>query len=247
MKDAEHVAHHSSLPYGFTGVVDRAWIAAAGVVGRQYTKCEIESGWPLAMEPHRLANMQFPKDSAGQNFASTALLAACKKDQLQCTAFELHDYGLGPDGKWGLVSTWTDYAITAQDFAEWMAQQDEKPSVHIAAWFKAVGVNIRPQTPPEQNATARAIATHISAGSPAGNGRRDLLTPLIEAAQKECESPIDAPAVWASMVQMAEARKRPLLGVSNEGIKWQDANDATQFFTLKHLRDRLYRSKKKSL
>lgn len=141
-------------PYGFTGVVDRAWIEAAGIVGRQYTNREIESGWPLAMEPHRLANIQCPQDSVGQNYVNTALLTACKKDQLQCHSFERHNYSLGSDGRRELFSVWTDYAIAAQDFAAWLAQKGEKPSVHIAAWFKAVGVRTQPETAPAQHAAA---------------------------------------------------------------------------------------------
>ncbi|WP_169169496.1 hypothetical protein [Acidovorax sp. SRB_24] len=77
--------------------------------------------------------------------------------------------------------------------------------------------------------------------------RRDLLDPVIEAAQKACGNLYDAPAVWAMLVQMAETGKRPLLGVSDDGIKWQDANDEPQFFKLKNLRDRLRRSSKQAL
>jgi len=71
--------------------------------------------------------------------------------------------------------------------------------------------------------------------------RRDLLTPLIEAAQRDCEDPYDAPAVWTALVNFAEQGKKPFLGVTDDGLKWQDANDATVFFTLKNLRDRLGR------
>lgn len=71
--------------------------------------------------------------------------------------------------------------------------------------------------------------------------RRDILTPAIEAAQRECADPFDAPAVWAALVHKANASKPPLLGVSDEGIKWLDANDVLNFFTLKNLRDRLRR------
>lgn len=81
---------------------------------------------------------------------------------------------------------------------------------------------------------------------PPARARRDLLAPVIEAAQKECGHQFDAPAVWASLVRMADARKRPLLGVSDDGIKWQDSNDEPQFLNIKNLRDRLSRSKKKA-
>lgn len=77
--------------------------------------------------------------------------------------------------------------------------------------------------------------------------RRDLLTPAIEAAQKECDDPFDAPAVWDVMSKMAQIQKHRLLGASEDGIKWMDANDEPQFFKLKDLRDRLRRKKKKAL
>jgi hypothetical protein len=75
--------------------------------------------------------------------------------------------------------------------------------------------------------------------------RRDLLTPAIEAAQRACEDIFDAPAIWGVMSEMALAQKYRLLGVSEDGIKWIDANDETQFFKLKDLRDRLRRLKQK--
>lgn len=77
--------------------------------------------------------------------------------------------------------------------------------------------------------------------------RRDLLAPAIEAAQKLCENQFDAPAVWAALAQMAQDGKRPLLGLTEDGIKWNDANDNPQFLRLRNLRDRLRRSKNKSL
>ncbi|MCA0439370.1 MAG: hypothetical protein LCH71_02620 [Proteobacteria bacterium] len=76
--------------------------------------------------------------------------------------------------------------------------------------------------------------------------RRDLLAPVIEAAQKECANPFDAPAVWAALAQMAEARKRPLAGVTDDGIKWFDTNDDPQFLTQKNLGERLRRMKRRA-
>lgn len=89
------------------------------------------------------------------------------------------------------------------------------------------------------------VGTASASNAPA-RARRDLLTPVIEAAQKECGDQFDAPAVWASLVRMAGAGKSPLLGVSDDGIKWKDSNDEPQFLNIKNLRDRLSRSKKKA-
>lgn len=77
------------------------------------------------------------------------------------------------------------------------------------------------------------------------NQRRDLLTIAIESAQKSCTNPSDAPAIWSSLIQMANAQKPPLVGFSEDGIKWQNANDEIKFFSLKNLRDRVARQQKK--
>lgn len=106
---------------------------------------------------------------------------------------------------------------------------------------------IEPQTQfaPSHQAAAPFVAK--SAGSAQSRTRRDLLTPAIEAAQKECENQFDAPAVWVALVQMAQTQKHRLLGVSEDGIKWLDTNDEPQFLKIKDLRDRLRRMKQKAL
>lgn len=77
--------------------------------------------------------------------------------------------------------------------------------------------------------------------------RRDLLDPLIEAAQIECGSAFDSPAVWALLLAMAKIPKCPFFGVTEDGLQWMDANDTPQIFTLKNLRDRLKRREKSAL
>lgn len=98
---------------------------------------------------------------------------------------------------------------------------------------------------PKPQAAAPAPVADSASSAP-GNARRDLLVPVIEAAQRECEDPFDPPAVWAALSQMAQAGKRPLVGVTEDGIKWNDAEDNPQFFKLASLRDRLRRIKKKA-
>ena len=134
------IQHSPGPPYRHTGIVNREWIEAGKVVGRNYTPNEIKSGWPQAMEPHRLANLQFPSDSTGQEFINTAMISACESGQVGCTAFVRDDYALLPSGGRQLIESWTDYAIEAKTFAAWLTAQDMEPSPHIAAWFKAVGV-----------------------------------------------------------------------------------------------------------
>lgn len=127
-------------PYGYTGVVNLEWIEAGNIVGRRYTAGETKRGWPLAMEPHRLANLQFPGDNTKQSFVNTALISACERSQINCVAFVHDDYAVLPSGGKQLIESWKDYAIAAKDFAVWLAAQGMGASPHIAAWFKATAV-----------------------------------------------------------------------------------------------------------
>lgn len=76
--------------------------------------------------------------------------------------------------------------------------------------------------------------------------RRDLLSPLIELAQSNCLNPQVTAEVWSALLALTDKRQPPLLGPSEDGIKWQDSNDEIQFLSIKNLRDRLSRSKKKA-
>lgn len=225
-----------SRPYGFTGVVNRAWIEAARLVGQQYTPRDINAGWPEAIEPHRLACLQCPQDPTGQTYVNSALIAACEGGVMPHTTFRRIDYMGGNE----LRREHLDCAIAAKDFAVWLAAQGEEPSVHIAAWLKAVGVT--PTAPATDTAQPAPVVASVSSAQ--AKGRRDVLTPAIETAQKECPDPFDAPAVWAVLVSMAGAGAAPLLGTSDEGIKWLGSNDEAKFLSLKGLRERLNRKKK---
>ena len=104
---------------------------------------------------------------------------------------------------------------------------------------------LEPSPAPSLAPTTEPVVT-VSASIAPGKVRRDLLTPVIEAAQKLCNEPFDPPAVWAALLQMAQDGKRPLVGVTETGIKWNDAEDNPKFLSLKNLRERVRRSKKKA-
>jgi hypothetical protein len=91
-----------------------------------------------------------------------------------------------------------------------------------------------PQPAPEQHTAMPAIAK---------NKRPDLLTPLIEKAQRDETDPFNVAVIWPKLCDMAERKTRPLIDVSAEGIKWTDGNDTVQFLTKKALSDRLRRMK----
>lgn len=138
------------------------------------------------------------------------------------------------------------------------AAQNPRPCRSLRAWYSAareMKIKLDPEAVSFMEHVARRMESDSTPASPpvvaeGANSarrrtRRDILTPAIEAAQKECGDPFDAPAVWAVLVQMAQNKKRSLLGVSEDGIKWLGANDEPKFLNLNSLRDRLRRMQKK--
>lgn len=222
--------HIPPLPYGSTGVADMAWMQAVRQVGRNYTDREIKNGWPLAIEPHRLACLQFPPGNEQSDF-NAMLVADCERRRLRCTPFERHDYEHLPNGGRELIEAWTDYAIAAPDFAAWLARQGMEPSPHIAAWFKVCKVSTAPapQPAPAQESKKQ---------------RKDLLAPLVEAAQRQTQDPA---AVFPLLRSWATEKppRPPLVGLTTDGsIQWRDSSDKPQELTAQALKKRLARTEK---
>lgn len=202
-------------------------------ISREYA----EKGWPPLLYPFFLALVQMPDADRPAQKAFTLHMG----DSIRAGALPAVRQRI----PWAINEVIEPH-VTAQDFAAWLASEGVTPSPLVAEWFKHQGV-ASPAPAPAQHAAAPAAAPVAgSASSAPGNARRDLLVPVIEAAQRECEDPFDPPAVWAALSQMAQAGKRPLVGVTEEGIKWNDAEDNPQFFTIASLRDRLRRIKKKA-
>lgn len=88
------------------------------------------------------------------------------------------------------------------------------------------------------------VAKGVRANSPGKAQRRNLLSPLIDAAQAACPDPYNTPSVWAKLREMAAAKTAPFIGATDEGLQWIDEHDQTQYLSLKNLRDRLSRSQK---
>lgn len=74
--------------------------------------------------------------------------------------------------------------------------------------------------------------------------RRNLLSPVIEKAQRQSGNRYDTASVWLELVKMAQAQESPLIGVTEDGIKWADGNDELKYLSVKNLRDRLKRELK---
>ena len=77
-------------------------------------------------------------------------------------------------------------------------------------------------------------------------GRRDLMAPVIEDAQRKCADPFDTQAVFLALRSMAEAKVPPMFGVAPEGIQWRDSDDEAQTMSQKALGDRLRRLARKN-
>lgn len=75
--------------------------------------------------------------------------------------------------------------------------------------------------------------------------RSDLLSNAIKNAQQVAKNPDDASEVFNILRGYAGSKGHPIIGVSEEGLKWLDANDAVRYLSLKNLRDRFTREKKK--
>ena len=70
--------------------------------------------------------------------------------------------------------------------------------------------------------------------------RRDILTPVIEMAQKTCNDPNDTAAVWGVLQVLAEKKQAPLIGSTEDGLQYLEGGIA-KIFKRDALRKRLAR------
>lgn len=250
------------------GNINQSWRDTMALLGRHFTKEELAAGWPESFQIEHIARLQRPYklgDLEAKRLLKSffdGLKAACQSGELPNTKttrivkrqwsktipirFESTSWD-GVPGKTHTVSGVTDdevvtYRVTAPVFKTWLAAQGEEPSVHIQAWFDAVGVAdaVMPDAP--------VVVVNVAPQKPQApakqNKHRDLLVPLIETAQRETSDQFDAPAIWAKLCTMAGKQIRPLLGKDEDGLQWTDGEDELRHLTLKQLRDRLGRQKK---
>lgn len=213
------------------GVINSAWFDTVAEYSGLFGKSMRDAGWPEAMTPGELAALM--RSPICRDDLDGLAVHRSRADFIatQCTLGAIeHATKVSPQKTLTL--------ITAPAFAAWLAAQGEAPSVHIQAWFEAVGVakwvpatNTTTPSPPAQDRKPK---------------RRDLLAPLIEAAQKACEDPRDAAAVFTSLRTWAQSKppRAPLVGVTNDGrIQWSDSNDTPQELNSKALAKRLMRQR----
>jgi hypothetical protein len=126
------------------------------------------------------------------------------------------------------------------EFVGWAQGMDLLGIPNELAWLV-------PANPPQVSVPPVAQNTIANNDKP-GTRRANLLTAVIDKAMEAATDPNDANSVWASLVEIAQAKDRPspLLGfVDGEGVKYQGLNDV-EFFILKNLRDRMRRARKNS-
>lgn len=133
-------------------------------------------------------------------------------------------------------------SVAAGDLRDWMQLEGVQPSEFIQSWFDAV---LSSATPAMHVTPGNGSATTLQA-SAIRCKHRDLLAPLIELALYEAGNQFDTPAIWAKLCAMAEQKKKPLIGIAEDGIIWSDSNDKARFLSLNALRNRL-RTKKKNM
>jgi len=138
-----------------------AWFEAMAIVGRVFTADEQKAGWPPALKPAQIGQLQRPcarTDETGWRFAVAlvnAINAACTAGEIEhSTATEHIRKELrrallmgepAPQRTYQLIP-YEVKLITAQAFANWLAAQQIEPSQHIRAWFAANGISV-PEVP----------------------------------------------------------------------------------------------------
>lgn len=142
------------MAYKFTGVVNLKWIEATRLVGMQYKPSEIKLGWPMAMEPCRIACLQYPQRAGsyeyltGQSYIHTALQSACESGDIPHIEYDRVEYWIKTNGELDAIDQRKEFAIEAKDFVEWLDARFEKPSEYIDAWFQANKMEVVQHTAP---------------------------------------------------------------------------------------------------
>lgn len=242
-------------------MVNYKWRKAFSVLGIKFSSEDrARENFPELIAFGRIARLQHPTDLRAERTLANAMLDDCKRGDLEHVVKVLPPKAV-MNGKIHFVREWggtqleaahtpspqpkdvTEYQIAAPAFAAWLAalpDKDKTPSEHIAAWFEAVGVNTQDEAAPVPTASPATVTTQTTK-------HRDLLAPLVEAAQKACDSATDAAAVFTKLKTWAQEDKprAPLVGVTEDGrIQWRDSNDTPQELSIKALKSRLKRQEK---
>lgn len=101
-----------------------------------------------------------------------------------------------------------------------------------------------PTPTPDADADADADAVGVRAYSTKGM-RRHVLAPIIDKARDHCRNPNDTAEVWIELCRRAGLLETPLLGVTEDGIKYEDG-DEVKYLNRKALGQRVSRSPRRT-
>lgn len=152
----------------------------------------------------------------------------------------------------------------AGDFYRWAAltRENERPEVkvNIADYVKWAVSTMKWDVPQELAALAHdknslgettipvevvSQANIATKENKLATKKTNVLTSVINIAKEQAFDSSSANDVWNELVKLAKIRQTPLMEfVDGDGIKYQDFNEV-KFYTLKNLRDKLARDKKK--
>lgn len=130
------------------------------------------------------------------------------------------------------------FVLTRENFAQWEqcpAVPSNSPLRHwLPQWMSAPASK---DALLASHAPTPVMDTAFRGKTPA---RRDVLTPVIEQAQRMSIDPTDTAAVWNNLVYLAENETFPLINSTHAGLKYS-RDDKTKFLTREHLHKRLLR------
>ena len=107
-------------------------------------------------------------------------------------------------------------------------------------WLRAMVHQLLRPSPPVVATTDAPEAATAQTIVHSTKVRRDTLTPVIEAAQKQCRNPQDTAEVWAVLQVLAQKKTPPLIGATEEGLQYFRQGEAA-IFNREALRKRLAR------
>ena len=196
------------------GIVNLKWHKACAVRGLNLTKDERAAGWPESFTLLNLAILQSPDD---KSILHRALQDACaanlipsapaivrkigheKKTYLETGSFVKRNiYGERVlDFRERIVPVMKEVevpAVTAADFADWLAASGQPPSEHVAAWFKSQGVTEAASiAPPAGWKASTPHGTQRCDDTPAGRLVRlaDVVDWLIDTKEMPCKRAVE--------------------------------------------------------
>jgi len=249
------------------GVTNTEWDKAMSVMGCEFTQTEQDAGWPASMVPRQLASLQRTWSKGDKQTVDffTRLLRrieqACEEGAIQwstqtrqvrhqITKLVPGDQNFATRNVYGerevkprQVLVWATKdvqvkAITMPAFAAWLDAQGEAPSIHIRAWFDAVGVaGAAPVTSPiavmpgeDSPATLTTESSwSLKTSLKRAPGYRWPLYQVLKAAHtagKPCPRAREVLEAWRQNTP-------PDLQVMSDGVKYSDAVGNTKEADLK--------------